>query len=97
LFRAAGQASNAGGMICHTKFMVRKIAITLDENTVAQIDRWVQEGKYANRSRALQRAVDSMLEREKRSRLARELAKLDPAEEKELAEERMGDEPWPPY
>ena len=77
--------------------MVRKIAITLDEGTVAQIDRWVREGKYANRSRALQRAVDAMLEREKRARLARELAKLDPEEEKELAEERLGDEPWPPY
>jgi Arc/MetJ-type ribon-helix-helix transcriptional regulator len=77
--------------------MVRKIAITLDEATVAQIDRWVHEGKYPNRSRALQRAVDAMLEREKRARLARELAKLDPQEERRLAEERYGDEPWPPY
>jgi Arc/MetJ-type ribon-helix-helix transcriptional regulator len=77
--------------------MVRKIAVTLDEGTVAQIDRWVQEGRYTNRSRALQRAVDAMLDREKRTRLARELAKLDPKEERELAEERLGDEPWPPY
>jgi Arc/MetJ-type ribon-helix-helix transcriptional regulator len=77
--------------------MVRKIAVTLDENTVAQIDRWVQQGRYANRSRALQRAVDALLEREKRTRLARELAKLDPEEEKGLAEERLGDAPWPPY
>jgi len=84
-------------MICHTNAMVRKIAVTLNENTVAQIDRWVQEGRYANRSRALQRAADALLEREKRSRLARELAKLDPEEEKALAEERIGDEPWPPY
>lgn len=77
--------------------MVRKIAVTLNEATVAQLDRWVQEGRYANRSRALQRAVDAMFDREKRTRLARELAKLDPKEEKALAEERLGDEPWPPY
>jgi hypothetical protein len=38
-----------------------------------------------------------MLEREKRTRLARELAKLDPKEERQLAEERLGDEPWPQY
>ena len=31
------------------------------------------------------------LEREKRSRLARELAKLDPQEEKRMAEEGLGD------
>jgi Arc/MetJ-type ribon-helix-helix transcriptional regulator len=77
--------------------VVRKIAITLEESTVAEIDRWVREGRYANRSRALQRAVDALSAREKRTRLARELAKLDPAEETELAEERLGDEPWPPY
>ncbi len=77
--------------------MVRKIAITLEESTVAQLDRWVIEGKYTNRSRALQRAVDALLEREKRTRLARELAKLDPEEETALAEKHFGDEPWPPY
>jgi Arc/MetJ-type ribon-helix-helix transcriptional regulator len=87
----------SGSMICHTKPMVRKIAITLEEGTVAQIDRWVQEGKYPNRSRALQRAVDAMMEREKRTRFARELANLDPEEERVLAEERLGDEPWPSY
>ena len=76
--------------------MVQKIAITLDRKTVAELDRWVREGKYANRSRALQSAVDLLHDRDKRTRLARELAKLDPLEEKQLAEEGLGEQ-WPAY
>ena len=57
--------------------MVRKIAVTLEKETVAELDRWVREGKYANRSRALQSAVNFLAEREKRRRLSRELAKVD--------------------
>ncbi|MGD0500182.1 MAG: ribbon-helix-helix domain-containing protein [Bryobacteraceae bacterium] len=75
--------------------MVSKIAITLDERTVADLDRWVQEGRYVNRSRAVQSAVDLLMEREKRGRLARELAKLNRRDEQRLAEEGLGDESWP--
>ena len=77
--------------------MVQKIAVSLDQRTVADLDRWVSEGKYASRSRALQSAVNLLNEREKRSRLARELAKLDPQEEKRMAEEGLGDSTWPEY
>ena len=42
-----------------------------------------------------QLAADTMLEREKRRRLARELAKLDPIEEKRMAEEGL-DDTWRP-
>jgi Arc/MetJ-type ribon-helix-helix transcriptional regulator len=77
--------------------VVQKIAITLDKRRVADLDRWVREGRYANRSRALQSAVDLLAEREKRTRLARELAKLDLAEEKRLAEEGLGDSSWPAF
>ena len=76
--------------------MVQKIAVTLDRRTVADLDRWVKEGKYPNRSRALQSAVDLLTEREKRTRLVRELRKLNPTEEKQLAEEGLGDV-WPEY
>ncbi len=61
--------------------MVTKIAVTT--GSVADLDRWVREGRYPNRSRALQSAVDMLSEREKRSRLARELAKINPSEENE--------------
>ena len=77
--------------------MVQKIAVTLDQRTVADLDRWVQEGKYPNRSRALQSAVNLLSEREKRTRLVRELAKIDPVEEKQLAEQDLGDRAWPEY
>ena len=84
-------------MIRHTGAVVTKIAITLDRKTVADLDRWVREGLYSNRSRALQSAVDLLAEREKRTRLARELAKLDPEEEKQMVEEGLGDASWPEY
>jgi len=82
-------------MIRHTIDMVTKIAVTLNQKTVADLDRWVREGRYPNRSRALQSAVDMLSEREKRSRLARELAKLNPQQEKRMAEEGLGDASWP--
>jgi Arc/MetJ-type ribon-helix-helix transcriptional regulator len=77
--------------------MVQKVAISLDKRTVQNLDRWVKEGKYPNRSRALQAAVDLLTEREKRSRLARELSKLDPKKEQRMADEGLGDASWPAY
>ena len=77
--------------------MVQKIAVTLDSAAVSDLDRWVREGRYPNRSRALQSAVDLLSEREKRTRLVRELKKLNLAEEQRLAEEGLGDESWPGY
>jgi hypothetical protein len=41
--------------------------------------------------------VDLLVERQKRSQLTRELGKLDPAEEKQMAEEGFGDRSWPEY
>jgi len=77
--------------------VVQKIAVTLEQRTVADLDRWVSEGRYANRSRALQSAVNLLSEREKRTRLARELAKIDPKEEMLLAEQGFGDHGWSEY
>jgi Arc/MetJ-type ribon-helix-helix transcriptional regulator len=77
--------------------VVQKIAVTLDKRTVADLDRWVSEGRYPNRSRALQSAVNLLSEREKRTRLVRELARIDPKEEKQLAEQALGDSTWPEY
>ena len=84
-------------MFCHAGEVVRRIAVTLDRRTVANLDRRVKEGKHPNRSRALQSAVNILSEREKRTRLVRELAKIDPKEEKQLAEQGLGDRAWPKY
>jgi Arc/MetJ-type ribon-helix-helix transcriptional regulator len=77
--------------------MVQKIAVTLEKRTVEDLDRWVREGRYPNRSRALQAAVNLLSEREKRTRLDRELAKLDRKEEQKMAEEGLGDTSWPTF
>ncbi len=76
-----------------------KIAITLDVETLRQIDRLVRERVFPNRSRAIEQAVVEKLERLDRRRLARECAKLDPAFERTLAEEGMSVElsEWPEY
>jgi Arc/MetJ-type ribon-helix-helix transcriptional regulator len=69
----------------------------LDRKTVADLDRWVREGRFPNRGRALQSALDLLSARENRARLAHELAKVDPREEKRLAEQGLGDRTWPEY
>lgn len=76
-----------------------KIAITLDEGYVEQIDRLVRERVFQNRSQAVQEAVSDKLRRMKRSRLSTECAKLDPAFEKAMAEEGLNEDisEWPEY
>ena len=76
-----------------------KIAITLNQNTLERLDRLVRNHVFANRSRAIQGAVQEKLERMERSRLARECAKLDPDFEKAMAEEGLSEElsEWPKY
>jgi Arc/MetJ-type ribon-helix-helix transcriptional regulator len=76
-----------------------KIAVSLDEATLARLDRLVQRGAFPNRSRAVEAAVSEKLERLERVRLARESAKLDPACEKALADEGLSTElgAWPAY
>jgi len=76
-----------------------KIAITLDEKTLATIDRLVSESRFPNRSQAIQEALDDKLSRMAHSRLAHECAKLDPKYERAVAEEGIGEElaEWPEY
>lgn len=65
----------------------RKIAITADEKIVEQLDRLVREGKYSSRSNAIQEALKDRLGDYRRKRLLVEVSKLDPKEERELADE----------
>jgi len=76
-----------------------KVAITMEEGLLGQVDRWVAEGRYPNRSQAIQAAVREKLDRARRRRLAEEAAKLDPKEEQALAEEGFAveSETWPAY
>ena len=75
-----------------------KIAITVDEQALAEIDQLVQQGVFPNRSKAIEDAVQDRLARLHRSRLAEECAKLDKTEEQALADEGYaGESEWPEY
>ncbi len=78
---------------------VNKIAITLEEKTIRQLDRLVKKRVFPSRSRAIQEAVHEKLQRLEHTRLARECAKLDPEIEKAMAEEGMSEDStkWPVY
>jgi Arc/MetJ-type ribon-helix-helix transcriptional regulator len=87
---------------CNTKERAMpkaKIAISMDEKVLARVDSLVRRRVFGNRSRAIEAAVVAQLERLDRARLAVECAKLDPAREKELAEEGLDREVsgWPEY
>jgi len=72
-----------------------KVAITLEERLLQMVDRWVKEGRYPNRSQAIQAALREKAERWRRTRLADALAKLDVKAERHLADERLVAESWP--
>ena len=77
---------------------VAKIAVSLDRRALQRVDRLVRSGVFPSRSKAIQDALVEKLDRLEHSRLARECAKLDPAEEKSWANERWtADLPWPEY
>ena len=64
-----------------------KIAITIDDKMLKQIDMLIKSKYFPNRSKAIQEAVAEKLIRLKKSRLAQECAKLDPEFEQSMAEE----------
>lgn len=76
-----------------------KLAITLDEKTIAEVDGLVRRRLFPNRSRVIEAAVQEKLARLGKNRLAAECALLDPSFEKAMAEEGMGEElsEWPEY
>jgi metal-responsive CopG/Arc/MetJ family transcriptional regulator len=76
-----------------------KLAITLDARLVGELDQLVSKRRFANRSQAIEIAVGEKLERLARTRLARECSKLNPDEERALAEEGLGGsmDIWPEY
>lgn len=76
-----------------------KVAVTIDSELIAQVDQLVAKQVFPNRSKAIQQALQDKLARLKRTRLARESAKLDRREEQAIAEEGLDQEQatWPAY
>lgn len=83
----------------HTSMPKTKVALTIDADLVEQIDALVANRRFRNRSQAVETALADKLRRLARTRLARESAKLNPREEKRLADEGLGDDlkSWPEY
>jgi len=76
-----------------------KVAISIDGELLAELDRLVAKRVFDSRSQAVQIAIQEKVARMRRSRLAEECAKLDPACEQALAEEGLSGElsQWPAY
>ncbi len=76
-----------------------KIAITLETGLLAEVEALVKKRVFPNRSRAIQEAVKEKLTRLNRSLLAEECARLDPEDEKALAEEGLTEDlsEWSEY
>ncbi len=76
-----------------------KIAVTIDEKIVGRLDQLVKQEAFSNRSQAIEEALRDKLQRLDRTRLARELTKLDPGYEKSLAEEGIAQDrtEWPEF
>ena len=88
-------------IVYHTKIAMpkTKVALTLETDLVGRVDELVAQQRFRNRSQAVEAALAEKLQRIARTRLAGECAKLDPKEEKALAEEGLAGslETWPEY
>jgi len=76
-----------------------KVALSLDSEVVRRVDELVEQAAFASRSQAVEEALREKLARLDRIRLSREVAKLDPEQEKSLAEEGIEGElgSWPTW
>lgn len=76
-----------------------KVALTLDADLLERVDELVAKRRFRNRSQAIEAALADKIQRLARTRLARESARLNPKEEKRLAEESLVDalDAWPEY
>jgi Arc/MetJ-type ribon-helix-helix transcriptional regulator len=93
-------ARAATGMIFHHTAMPKtKVALTLDSDLLQRLDELVERRRFRNRSQAVESALADKLQRLARTRLARESAKLNPREEKRLADEGLANDfaSWPEY
>jgi Arc/MetJ-type ribon-helix-helix transcriptional regulator len=66
---------------------VAKVTISIHQYLLKRVDRLVMPRVFSSRSQVIQQAIKEKIARIDRKRLARECAKLDPAEEQALADE----------
>lgn len=76
-----------------------KIAISINKDQLHQVDLYVKEKKFKNRSQVFQFSIDKVLKLLAHDRLAKECAKLDVKSEQEIADEGLSEDLniWPKY
>ena len=76
-----------------------RIAISMDSDLLARVDALVRSEGFASRSAAIRAALRERVRRLDDGLLARESAKLDPAEEQAMADEGLAEDvaAWPDY
>lgn len=76
-----------------------KVAITIERKVLEELDEFVRQRRFVNRSLAIESAVVEKLTRLKRTRLIMALNAIDPAEEQAFAEEGLTSDlaAWPRY
>ena len=76
-----------------------KIAISIDKKILNRIDKLVEKKMFANRSKAIQTAIEEKISKLDKTRLAVESAKLNKEEEQTLADEglKADFDEWPEY
>ena len=76
-----------------------KVAISIERDILTKVDRLVRQHVFPNRSQAIQQAVSEKLSRLDKTALAKECAKLNPKQERALADEGLSAEiaEWPKY
>jgi metal-responsive CopG/Arc/MetJ family transcriptional regulator len=89
-------------IICNTKegsMGKAKIAITLDKQSIGELDRLIKEDIFQNRSQAIQEAISEKLLRLKKTRLIAESSKLNAVFERKISEEGIARDvkEWPEY
>jgi metal-responsive CopG/Arc/MetJ family transcriptional regulator len=79
--------------------MKTKVAVSLDDDLVRQVDLLVRDARYPSRSQAIEMAIAEHLDRLRKRRLADACAQLDSDEEIALAESDLESDAaaWPPY
>ncbi|MBV9999364.1 MAG: ribbon-helix-helix protein, CopG family [Verrucomicrobia bacterium] len=78
---------------------VAKVAVSMNAELLRRLDALVERKVFRSRSEAIRKAVAEKLARLEGNRLARECAKLLPAEEQAMADEGMAKDAaeWPEY
>lgn len=76
-----------------------KVTVTIEARLIEQVDSLVRARRFPSRSQMVEQAIAEKIEGVAKRRLEQECAKLDPTEERSLADEGYAEDlkAWPAY